>query len=99
MCVLNCFYAAHMYTYLHHSRRTTYTGPIIAHGTLFIYCYPAVNQTLALIVLDGFEPPALIQTRPLFKLRPLFGHIRYVCLYVCIYGKDYFSEIKELNWI
>ena len=57
--------------------KTTYTGPIIAHGTLFVYCYPAVNQTLTLIVLDGFEPPALIQTRPLFKLRPLFGHIRY----------------------
>ena len=30
------------------------------------------------LVLDGFEPPALIQTRPLFKPRPLFCHIQYI---------------------
>ena len=41
----------------------------------------------ALLVLDGFEPPALIQTRPLFTPRPgpgprhLFGHIRYIYIY------------------
>ena len=43
---------------------------------------PVVNQSQALIVLDGFEPPALIQTRPLFKPRPLFGHIYTIYLVI-----------------
>ena len=76
MYVLNCFMRAHTYTYSHHSRRQHIQVQLSL--TLSVYCYPAVNQTPALIVLDGFEPPALIQTRPLFKLRPLFGQIRYV---------------------
>ena len=81
MCFKLFYAGSHVYIFTSLTK-TTYTGPIIAHGTLSVYCYPAVNQTPALIVLDGFEPPALIQTRPLFKLRPLFGHIRYMYIYI-----------------
>ena len=49
---------------------------LLDHGGKLFTVTPAVNQTPALIVLDGFEPPSLIQTRPLFKPRPLFSNIR-----------------------
>ena len=85
---------AHTYTYSHNSlKKTTYTGPIIAHGTVT----QAVNQTPVLIVLDGFEPPALIQTRPLFKVRPLFGHIRYVVTENSMVSGGKTSEVGKLD--
>ena len=67
-----------IHIHITHLRRQHIQVQLSLTGHWLFTVIPAVNQTPALIVLDGFEPPALIQTRPLFKLRPLFGHIRYV---------------------
>ena len=81
-----CVYAgSHAYTFTSLTK-TTYTGPIIAHETLSVYCYPAVNQTPALIVLDGFEPPALVQAQALIR-----SYIRYV--YKSMSDLNYFMAI------
>ena len=66
---------AHTYnTHSHHSlRKTTYTGPIIVTGLCLFTVNPPVNQTPALIVLDGFETPgpysdpALVQAQALIQ--------------------------------
>ena len=40
---------------------------LLDHGGKLFTVTPAVNQTPALSVLDGFEPPALVQTQALIQ--------------------------------
>ena len=55
------------------------------------------TATPALIVLDGVEPPAVIQTRPLFKPRPLFGKKYTVYITKCVDFNTFMSPHGALQ--